>query len=96
MGLKNSYQTLTSTFKAHIPLETEFTLANQHKLNGHKQHGIYMANASPSHWGPNTTYLPPAHIGVGVEGNENVSVVRYQNVGIPNAILVLRHSGIDA
>ena len=30
----------------------------------HKQHEIYMANAGPSRWGPNTTYIPLARIGI--------------------------------
>ena len=68
----------------------------------HKQHEIYMANASPSRWGPNATYIPPALIGgwalgvggnanfsVRVGGNANFSAFRYQHVGIPNVKLWL-------
>ena len=61
----------------------------------HKQHEIYMANAGPSRWGPNATYISLAGIGffcVGgnanlmfcVGGNARFSVFRYQHVGIPN------------
>ena len=52
-----------------------------------------MANASPSCWGPNATYIPPARVGsnanlsVHIGGNANFSVFRYQHVGIPNAKL---------
>ena len=34
----------------------------QKKVN--KQHEIYMANAGPSRWGPNATYIPLARVGV--------------------------------
>ena len=38
-------------------------LADQREWNGHKQHEIYMANASPSLRVPNATYIPPARVG---------------------------------
>ena len=63
-----------------------------------KKHEIYMANASPSHWGPKATYIPlarfgpaePLGVGIGVNANLNVriggyanfSVFRYQHVGL--------------
>ena len=71
-------------------------LATQHKSNQHKKHEMY--NASPSCWGPNATYIfHLLTLGVGVRGNANfsicvggnanISVFRYQHVGIPNAKL---------
>ena len=39
-------------------------LGNQRERNEHKQHEMYMANAKILHWGPNTTYIPLARIGV--------------------------------
>ena len=70
-------------------------LGTQREGIGSKEHEIYMPNASPSHWGPNATYIPPARVGgwhwgntnfnVCVQGNANFSIFRYQHVGIPNA-----------
>ena len=48
-------------FIAHIPLETAFALAVQREETGNKQHEMYVANASPSRWGPNATYVPPGY-----------------------------------
>ena len=42
-------------FSRNVKLIFHWKLANQRKLNGHKQHEIYMANASPSRLGPNAT-----------------------------------------
>ena len=53
----------TADCKAHISMETGFALATQHKWNQHKKHEMYIANNSPSHWGPNATYIPPARVG---------------------------------
>ena len=39
-------------FKAHIPLETGFALATQHKWNQHKKHEMYMADARILRWDP--------------------------------------------
>ena len=55
---------------------------------------MYMANAEILRLGPNTTYIPLAHVGVFVSGvmqifkicvrdNANFSNFRYQHVGIP-------------
>ena len=56
-----------------------------------------MANASPLYWGPTATYIPPARIGgwrwgnasfsVGIGGDSNFSIFRYQPVSIGNAKL---------
>ena len=46
-----------------IPLDIVFVLGTQHDQKRDKQHEIYMAKASPSHWGPNASYIPPASVG---------------------------------
>ena len=61
-------------FKAHIPLETGFALGNQH--------AIYMATYIPS-----ARVVGNAKFRVGIGGNSNFSIFRYQHVGIPNAKL---------
>ena len=77
--------------KAYIPLDISFALGTQRDQKQDKQHEIYMANASPSCWGPNATYIPPAcvrgnaNFSIRVGGNANFSIFRYQTVGIPNA-----------
>ena len=38
--------------KADIPLETGFAMATQRKLNQHKKHDMYMANARILRWDP--------------------------------------------
>ena len=54
---------------------------------------MYMANARILRLGPNATYIPLTRVGVnanfrvGVGGNANFIVFRYQHVGIPNAKL---------
>ena len=35
---------------------------------------MYLPNTSPSHWGPNATYIPPARVGVVIGGNANFSI----------------------
>ena len=47
-----------STTKAQIPLETGLALATKHKLNQHKKHEMYMANAEILCLEPNATYIP--------------------------------------
>ena len=44
--------------KAHIPLETAFALATQHK-----QHEMYMPNARILLLEPNATYIPLTRVG---------------------------------
>ena len=39
-------------------------LPNANKIDTNKMKcTTYMPNASPSRWGPNATYIPPAHVG---------------------------------
>ena len=88
------WQTISAQHtKACIPLDIAFGLGTQHYQKRDKQHQIYMANASPSRWGPNATYIPPTRVGgnakfsVPIGDNANFSVFRYQHVGIPNVEL---------
>ena len=49
--------------KAHIPLDTGFALATQCKLNQHKKHEMYMANAKVLRLVPNATFIPLTRVG---------------------------------
>ena len=64
-GLANTSCFSTQTL-AHIPLKNEFALGARRKLNRHKQHEMYMPNASPNTRRPNATYIPLTGVGVGV------------------------------
>ena len=60
--------------------------------NRDKQHEMYMANAKILRWGLNATFIPLTRVGVsrwgnanfrvGVGGNANFSIFKYQHVGI--------------
>ena len=72
---------IIAMLKAHIPLKTALALAAQRKLNGHKQHEMYMPNARILHLEPKATYVPVTRIEVLHWVTYILSVFRYQHVG---------------